>query len=59
MPLPFFVNVPLVPVPIMLAMLLAAFVPSRVNPRSRPVIVPAFEMTMFPLFATMLLELPA
>ena len=58
-PAPCLVTVPLV-VPMMLAMLLAVLVPSSVNPKLEPVlvIVPAFEITMPPGVATMLLGLP-
>ena len=56
-PEPALVTVPLV-VPMMLEILLAVFVPSSVNPKVGPVIVPALEITMLPLLATMLLALP-
>src|SRR5207302_4384749 len=57
-PVPLLVTVP-APVPMMLAILLAALVPSNVSPNPDPVIVPALEIMMFPLLATMLLALPS
>ena len=57
-PVPALVTVP-APVPMMLARLLAALLPSSVNPNPAPVIVPAFDSTRLPLLATMLLALPS
>ena len=56
-PEPILLKVPAA-VPIMLAKLLAVAVPLKVKPKPDPVMVPVLEMIMFPLLATMLLELP-
>src|SRR5258706_3439976 len=58
-PIPFFVNVP-EPVPIILAILLEfVCVPSNERPKVDPVMVPAFENAIVPLFVNKVLALPS